>query len=261
MANEPVILVTMTEGIATITLNKPEKRNAMDGVLVANLMSVLAEIATNKNIGVIILRANGEHFCAGADIAWMQKIATAPEADNQADALQLAKLMYAIYTYPKPVIVLAHGATLGGGLGLVAACDIAIAANNASFAFSEVKIGIVPSVVSPYVIKAMGERAARYYFLTAARFGADEAHRIGFVHQVVDPQALNSVGVTIANEILKHSRSAVSEAKRLIQTVASEKVSDDLIRYTAEHLATMRTTADAREGLQAFLEKRMPTWS
>jgi methylglutaconyl-CoA hydratase len=169
--------------------------------------------------------------------------------------------MNAIYRFPKPVIALAHGATLGGGLGLVAACDIAIAANNASFTVSEVKMGIVPSVVSPYVIRAIGERAARYYFMTAARFDANEAHRIGFVHQVVDLAALDSAGVAMANDILKHSRTAVSEAKHLIQQVSGEIISEEVIHFTAGHLAAMRTTDDAREGLQAFLEKRAPIWS
>lgn len=260
MTNEHTLLISSLEGIATITLNRIEKRNAMDGHLIQQFLAALETIANDKKTGVVLLRANGEHFCAGADIGWMQQIAQASDAENLQDALLLARLLHRIYTFPKPVIVLVKGGTFGGGLGLVAACDIAIAATNASFAFSEVKIGIVPSVVSPYVIAAMGERAARYYFLTASRFGAHEAHRMSFIHQVVEPEALDSAGITLANEILQHSKSAVSEAKRLIAHVARQTIDEELIQYTAMHLADMRTKHDAKEGLRAFLEKRMPSW-
>ena len=260
MTSESVVLISASNGVHTITLNKPGKRNAMDKVFVQELLSALTEVEEDKSTGVLILRANGEHFSAGADIGWMQKIAAGSKEDNVQDALELATVMHRIYTFSKPVIVLAQGATLGGGLGLLAACDIAIAANNASFAFSEVKIGITPSVVSPYVIAAMGERAARYYFLTAARFGAHEAHRMGFIHQVVEPGELDSTGMTIANEILCNSRHAVSEVKNLMKRVAREEIDENLIQFTAEHLADMRSTPDAKEGLQSFLEKRAPVW-
>lgn len=255
-----MVLMSTQERITTITLNRLEKRNAMDGHLVQQLLSALDTTENDKQSGVIILRANGDHFCAGADIGWMQKVAQSPKAENQQDAMLLARLLYRLYTFSKPVIVLAKGVTFGGGLGIVAASDIAIAATNASFAFSEVKIGIVPSVVSPYVIAAMGERAARYYFLTAARFGAHEAHRMGFVHQVIEPEALDSAGKTLAKEILQHSQCAVSEAKRLITHVAREQIDEELIQYTANHLADMRTKQDAQEGLRAFLERRTPSW-
>lgn len=254
------ILVSQSDNIATITLDRPEKRNALDNVIVHDLVTALKKLALDKKVGVLIIKANGDHFCAGADISWMQKIAQSTTEENQQDALQLAMLMHSIHTFPKPVIVLTQGTTLGGGLGIVAACDIAIAAENASFSFSEVKIGIAPSVVSPYVIAAMGERAARYYFLTAEKFDAYEARRIGFIHQIVDLGALNNKGMSLANELLKHSPAALAETKKLVSRVAREKMSDHLIQFTAEHLATVRTQPDAKEGLKAFLEKRLPTW-
>ena len=151
-------------------------------------------------------------FVRGADIDWMQKIAQSSPEENRQDAQNLATLMQMIYHFPKPVIVLAHGATLGGGLGLLTACDIAIAANNASFGFSEVRIGLTPSVISPYVLAAIGERAARYYFLTAERFGVEEAHRLGLIHRVVDEEGLKSTGLMIAGELLKNSSIAILEA-------------------------------------------------
>jgi methylglutaconyl-CoA hydratase len=255
------IAVSVQEGIATVTLDRPEKRNAMNAALIHDLAETLKKLASEKDVRVLILNGNGEHFCAGADIDGMRKIAESSDGDNRQDARQLAMLMQMIYRFPKPVIALAHGATLGGGLGLVAAADIAIAANNASFGFSEVKIGIVPSVISPYVLAAIGERAARYYFLTAERFHATEAHRLGLVHQVVDPSALFSTALTVAGLLLKNSPAAIKEAKFLIQHVSHHELTDDLIQFTADHLAKMRKTPDAREGLQAFLDKRAPEWS
>jgi methylglutaconyl-CoA hydratase len=256
-----IILVSILDGIATVTLNRPEKRNAMDGLFVAELSDALTKIANDKSARVLIVNANGEHFCAGADIGWMQKIAQSSPEENRHDALQLAALMQMIYCFPLPVIALVHGAALGGGLGLLAACDIAIAANNASFGFSEVKMGITPSVISPYILAAIGERAARYYFLTAERFGAEEAHRLGLVHRVVAVDALPSTGLMIAQELLKNSSSALSEAKRLIQHVSRQEITDELIEFTADHLSRLRKTRHAHEGLQAFLEKRPPEWS
>jgi methylglutaconyl-CoA hydratase len=255
------ILVSILDDIATVTLNRPEKRNAMDGLFVTELSDVLNKIANNESARVLIVNANGEHFCAGADIGWMQKLAQSSSEENHQDALQLAGLMQLIYRFPIPVIALVHGATLGGGLGLLAACDIAVAANNASFGFSEVKMGITPSVISPYILAAIGERATRYYFLTAERFGAEEAHRLGLVHRIVALDALTSTGLMIAQALLKNSSSALSEAKRLIQHVSRQEITDELIQFTAGHLSQIRKTTHAQEGLQAFLEKRLPKWS
>lgn len=255
-----VVLTSVVDGIATVTLNRPGKRNAMDNIVVQELIGAIEQFREDNSVNIILINANGEHFCAGADIQWMQIAAQNAPKENVQDAMLLATLLQMIYHCPKPIIALVHGTTLGGGLGLVAACDIAIAATNSVFAFSEVKVGITPSVISPYVIAAIGERTARYYFLTAQRFNADEAHRIGLVHQSVEPEALNSVGLSLAKELLNNSPNALAEAKILIHKVTSEKLSDELIRFTAEHLAKMRTTPEGREGLSAFIEKRTPQW-
>jgi methylglutaconyl-CoA hydratase len=261
MHNSGVLLVSEIDGIATITLNRPQKRNAMDGLLIRELTDILAELAQHPKTRVLILTANGEHFCAGADISWMKKAASGANKDNLQDAEELAQLMYALRQFPKPTIALVHGATYGGGLGLIAASDIAIAASDSVFAFSEVKVGITPSVISPYIISAIGERATRYYFLTGKRFDADEAYRLGLIHEVVSPHVLMSTGLEVAKQLLNNSPSALTEVKRLIQEVAYKEISQPIIQFTAEHLAKMRMTPDAWEGLQAFLEKRKPDWS
>ena len=255
------IQVSVFDGIATITLDRPEKRNAMHGQMITALLRVLRSFADDNHVRVLLIHGNGEHFCAGADISWMQQIAAGTYSDNYDDAQLLADLMYALYSFAKPIIVLAHGATLGGGLGLVAACDIAIAAKNATFGFSEVKIGITPSTISPYVITAIGERAAHYYFLTGERFGTQEAHRIGLIHQFTEQDALLSTGLTLAKTILQNSPHALVAAKQLIRHVAKEKISAELAQKTAEHLANLRGSPDAQEGLNAFLEKRLPNWT
>lgn len=253
--------VSKDGGIAMIALNRPDKRNAMNGEMIQEMAQALTVIANDAQANVLMIHGNGEHFCAGADIVWMQTIAKAPHEDNLSDAHALAAMLYQLYTFPKPSIVLAHGATLGGGLGLVSACDMAIAARDASFGFSEVKIGIAPSTISPYVISAIGERAARYYFLTGVRFGADEARQAGLIHQVTENDALFRTGHALAQTILLNSPNALREIKHLVRRVAHEPISPEVGRMTAEHLAALRVTPEAQEGLKAFLEKRSPSWS
>lgn len=261
MVTQEIVLLAVENAIATITLNKPEKCNAIDNMMVQQLMTAFKQVRADKNASVVILQAHGEHFCAGADINWMQKIAANSLEENKQDARQLADLMNLIYVFPKPVIVLAQGSVFGGGLGLLSAADIAVVAQDANFTFSEVKLGISPSVISPYVIKAIGERAARYYFLTAARFEAAEAHQIGLVHQVVAKEALKSVGVMLANELLKFSPAALTQTKQLTQNVSAQIFSEKLIELTVQHLVDGRNSASGKEGLAAFLEKRAPRWT
>lgn len=253
------IVLSHADDIATISLNRPDKRNAMHGPLIIELLEALKILAADKT-RVLIIDGKGENFCAGGDIGWMQKIAAGSNDENYTDAQLLADLLYQLYIFPKPTIVLAHGATLGGGLGLLAAADIAIAAKNASFGLPEVKIGLTPSMISPYVIAAMGERMAHYYFLSGERFGAEEAYRIGLVHQVIEEDGLRSVGVSMAQALLQNSPHALREAKELIRNVAKQPISEGLAQKTAEHLAELRATPEAQEGLFAFLEKRKPSW-
>jgi methylglutaconyl-CoA hydratase len=255
------IQLAHVDQIATLTLNRAEKRNALNAAFIQEISQALTQLLHQETVRVLIIKANGESFCAGADIAWMQKMTTASQTENEEDAQLLADLLYQLYTFPKPVIVLAQGITMGGGLGLLAVADIAIATKNAVFAFSEVKIGITPSMISPYVIAAIGARAAHYYFLTGERFSAEEAHRIGLVHRVTPSDALMSAGLSIADVLLQNSPAAVTAAKKLIHSISHEKINEELAQKTAEHLADRRASYDAKEGLQAFLEKRIPHWT
>lgn len=261
MMKESVISVTSADpGIVTIILDRPEKRNALNTEVIQEFIHCLKKIATDRDTRVVMIAGNGAHFCAGADIAHMQQIAQASREENIVDAKQLALLLQMLYTFPKPTIALAHGATMGGGLGILACCDIAIAANNSNFCFSEVKIGLTPSVISPYIVSAIGERATRYYFLTAEKFTAKDAQRIGLVQHIVADDQLIHFGTALAKEIVKNSPHALAEAKNLISIIAGEKISKELVSFTAEHLAGVRATEDAQEGLRAFLEKREPIW-
>lgn len=255
------ILIARENGIATVTLNRPDKRNAMNGKMVKEIFHMLELLRVDNQVRVVIIKGNGEHFCAGADIGWMQHMASESYEANYDDAQALADLMYQLYSFPKPTIVLAHGATLGGGLGLLAACDIAIVGESASFGFSEVKIGITPSIISPYVITAIGERAAHYYFLTGERFDAAEAYRIRLAQRVVEDSKLVETGTDLANKLLHNSPHALTAAKQLIRHVAREKISSELAQKTAEHLSNLRATPEAQEGLRAFMEKRTPQWN
>lgn len=252
--------VSTSNGMTTLALNRPEKRNAMNKHMVEAILHAI-QTASHDETRVLLIYGKGEHFCAGADINWMKEIASSSHDENYADAQMLADLMYQVYLFPKPTIVLAQGATLGGGLGLISACDIAIAASNASFGFSEVKIGLAPSTISPYVIAAIGERAAHYYFLTGERFGAEQAQQMGLVHQLTDDEALQSTGLALANTLLLNSPQALKATKQLIRSVSKEKISPELAQKTAEHLANLRSSPEAQEGLRAFIEKRVPKWA
>jgi len=253
------ITVSENNGFTILTLNRPDKRNAMHGPMIMECRQALSSIAKTDS-RVLIIHGNGENFCAGGDIAWMQKIASGSTDENYNDAQQLADLLFEIYQFPKPVIVLAHGTTLGGGLGLLAAADIAIAAGDAKFGLPEVKIGLTPSMISPYVIAAIGERMAHYYFLTGETFGAQEGKRLGLIHLVPETESLMNTGLTVASSLLENSPQALRSAKQLIRTVSQQKITKDLAGLTAEHLAELRQTKEAQEGLLAFVEKRKPKW-
>lgn len=254
------VKLTQENGIGILTLNRPDKRNAMHGSMIEEILKGLHLLAQDDSVRLVIVNGNGENFCAGGDIAWMQKMALAGDQENVEDATLLADMVYQLYVFPKPTIALVHGATMGGGMGLVSACDIAIAASNSSFSLSEVKIGITPSVISPYVVAAIGERYAHYYFLTGERFDAETARKINLVHQVVETTELMNTGLALANNMLKNSPNAMFEAKFLLKHVAKKEISEELVHETAAHLADMRRTDEAQEGLKAFVEKRTPVW-
>lgn len=255
------ILVTREKGLGILTFNRPDKRNAMHGDMLKEISAAMHEFERDEGVSVVMMNGNGEHFCAGADINWMKTVGTFSHEENLQDAEVLANLLKQIYEFPKPTIALAHGAVLGGGLGILSVCDIALAAKSTSYAFPEVKIGIAPSTISPYVIAAIGARAAHYYFLTGVRFDAAEAHRIGLVHQVTEDAALYQTGHALAQTLLQNAPRALAAVKQLIHRVASEKISSELSKMTARHLADLRMSDEAQEGLKAFLEKRAPVWN
>jgi len=245
---------------ATVTLNRPEVRNAFNETTIAEITQVFRELGDDADLRAIVLAANGSAFCAGADLNWMKKMAGYTHAENHADALQLAEMLRTIYLCPKPVVAKVQGDCYAGGMGLVAACDIIVAADEVNFCLSEVKLGLIPATISPYVIKAMGENASRRYFLTAERFGAREALRIGFAHDVVAADALDFKVGEIVKVLVNNSPNAVREAKVLVREVAGQTVNDALLADTAERIAQIRASEQGREGVASFLEKRKPSW-
>jgi methylglutaconyl-CoA hydratase len=246
--------------LATVTLNRPDVRNAFNETTIAELALAFDELGRRDEVRAIVLAANGAAFCAGADLNWMKKMAGYSDAENLEDATRLADMLRTIYLCPKPVIAKVQGDCYAGGMGLVAACDIAVAVEDANFCLSEVKLGLIPATISPYVIKAMGENAARRYFVTAERFSAREAHRIGFVHELVQGAELDEKVAAIAKALVTNSPNAVAEAKKLVRDIAGKDVTDALLLDSAERIAKIRASLEGREGVASFLEKRKPTW-
>jgi methylglutaconyl-CoA hydratase len=258
----PTILTDIdNRGIAKVTLNRPEIHNAFDDLLITGLTAVFRQLADDESVRVVILSGSGKSFSAGADLNWMQRMAGYSREENLADANALAELLWIMNSLPKPLIGLVQGAAYGGGVGLVACCDIAIGTERASFCLSEVKLGLIPAVISPYVVAAIGARAARRYFLTAEVMNAAEAHRIGLLHEVAaDEAALFKRGGALAQILLENGPAAVTAAKDLIAAVANRSIDRSLITYTASRIADQRASGEGREGLAAFLEKRAPSW-
>lgn len=256
-----MLLKSIKQNIATLTLNRPEIHNAFDNQLIQQLTTELENIDKDPNIRVLILAANGKSFCAGADLNWMQKIANYSREENLKDSLALAHLMQTLNNLSKPTIALIQGAAFGGGVGLIACCDIAVASPEANFCLSEVKIGLIPAVISPYVITAIGERAARRYFLTAEKFDIEEAICLGLIHKVASANQLQKTGEEIAQLILNNSPHAVTMTKKLIADVTKKPIDANLIKLTAEYIADIRVSTEGQEGLKAYLEKRKPSWT
>ena len=246
--------------VARIWLNRPELRNAFDEVAIHELSEAFSQAGAASEVRVIVLGANGPAFCAGANLNWMRRAAEFTHEQNLADAGGLAEMLRTIHESPKPVIARVQGDTYAGGMGLVAACDVAVSVDTAWYCLSEVKIGLIPATISPYVIRAMGARAAHRYFLTAERFSAAEALRIGFVHEVVTAEALDAKVAEIANAFTGASPAAVRACKQLIADVAGRQIDDALIAKTVQGIADIRASEEGREGVQAFLQKRKPSW-
>ena len=253
--------IVVSQGLATVTLNRPDVRNAFNEDVIAELTQAFTRLGQQADVRCIVLAANGPAFCAGADLNWMRRIAGYSHAENLADAAQLAEMLRVIHTCPKPTVARVQGDVYAGGMGLVAACDMAVSVDTAHFCLSEVKLGLIPATISPYVIRAMGTRAAHRYFLTAERFNAAEALRIGFVHEVVAAEALDAKVTQITSALLAASPNAVTTCKRLVRDVAGQEISLELVAMTVQAIADSRTSLHGREGVQAFLEKRKPSWT
>jgi len=245
---------------ATITLSRPEVRNAFNDDVIAELTQAFTQLGQDSQVRAIVLAAEGPAFCAGADLNWMRRMADYTHAENLADAAQLAEMLRVIYTCPKPTVARIQGDVYAGGMGLVAACDMAVSVDTANYCLSEVKLGLYPATISPYVIRAMGPRAAHRYFLTAERFDALEALRIGFVHAVVSADQLDAQVNTMLQALISASPNAVKQCKALLHDVAGQDITATLIAHTVQGIASIRASTEGKEGVQSFLQKRKPAW-
>jgi methylglutaconyl-CoA hydratase len=248
-------------GVATVTLNRPDMRNAFNNEVIAELAGAFVELGERPEVRCIVLAANGSAFCAGADLNWMKSMAGYSYEENLDDARALANMLRVLYKCPKPTIARVQGDVYAGGMGLVAACDIAIAVDTAQFCLSEVKLGLIPATISPYVMRAMGSRASHRYFLTAERFSAAEAHRIGFVHEVAKADALDAKVGEIAQSLVAAGPAALKACKDLVHDVGGREIDHVLVERTVKGIADIRVSDEGREGIQSFLGKRKPSWN
>jgi len=258
--NYQALDVRVDSGVATVWMNRPERHNAFDDTLIVELQAAFSVLDDDAATRVIVLAGHGKSFSAGADLNWMRRAAAYGLEENLRDARALAAMLRTIDRTRKPTVARVHGAALGGGTGLACACNIAIASTDASFATTEVKFGIVPATIGPYVVRAIGERMASRYFLTAERFDAHEARRIGMVHEVCAPEALDERVRAVTQSLLAGGPNAQAAAKLLLRTITHRTIDDALIEDTARCIAELRATPEAKEGVGAFLDKRDPGW-
>lgn len=260
MSDQQVLFDISEAGLATITLNRPDVHNAFNDDVIGRLIAAIDTCHNHDDVRVVLLQSTGKNFSAGADLNWMKSMAALNHEENKKDAAQLAALMEKLYRLDKPVVTRVQGKSFGGALGLIACSDIVVAADNASFCLSEVKIGLVPAVISPYVVKAMGQRMAARYFLTAETFSAQQALDFGVVHEICPDNALDETTQQIINKLLNNGPNAVVKAKALVQYVAENQIDSVTIHHTTDLIADIRVSPEGQEGLGAFLEKRKPNW-
>jgi len=259
---EQLLITTIDDnGVARLTMNRPELRNAFNGCLIEALCEAMGRLGANPDIRAIVLTGAGQAFSAGADLNMMKEVANYSASENKDDARRLAHMLSAIYHLPKPTIALVNGPAMGGGLGLIAACDIAIGADNAFFALSEVRLGLIPAVISPFVLQAIGARQAGRYFMTGERFDAATAKKIGLLHLTAPAGQLESALDQMLGQLLACGPDSQREAKELIRAVAGRTVDDGVMNDTAERIARLRASKEGGEGVTAFLEKRKPGWT
>ncbi|UAA40253.1 enoyl-CoA hydratase/isomerase family protein [Paraneptunicella aestuarii] len=258
--SESVLLSVDERGVATVTLNKPEKHNAFDDVLIAELTETFKKVGSDDSIRAMILASNGKSFCAGADLNWMRRMAEYGYEENLKDANALADMLWELNFMPKPTIARVQGAAFGGAVGLIACCDVAIGSKMSKFCLSEVKLGLIPATISPYVVEAIGARIARRYFTSAEVFSARRARRIGLLSEAVTEEELDSTIDDILGNILKNGPAAVAQAKQLVFDVAHRPIDKALAEETSKRIANIRVSEEGQEGLHAFLQKRSPNW-
>ena len=258
--NYETIEIESREGIAVLWLNRPEVRNAFNETMIAELSAAFGQLESDSAVRGVVLAGRGKVFCAGADLNWMKRMGEMDFAGNRKDAMAFGVMLNRLHAIKKPTLARVHGAAFAGGMGLIAACDMAVASTETEFSVSEVRLGLTPATISPYVLAAMGERAARRYFLTAERFSAAEAHRIGFVQELAPPAQLDATVKVILDELLKGAPGAHAVTKDLIDAVARRPITSELMADMAERIAGARASAEGKEGVRAFLEKRPPAW-
>jgi methylglutaconyl-CoA hydratase len=241
--------------IVRVTLNRPEVRNAFNEGLIAELQDIFTKLGSDERCRVIVLQANGKSFCAGADLNWMKSMANFTKEENVADSRKMAVMLNTIYACPKPVIAKVQGDAYAGGVGLASVCDILIASNQVRFCISEAKLGLLPATIAPYVIRALGEQASRRYFVTAEIFTASQAKEIGFVHELVDPDALDSKVDEVCQAILSNGPMAVMACKKIVRDISQQAITPALLEDTVERIASIRTSDEAQVRMKAFLEK------
>lgn len=254
------VVVSNQPPVTKISMNRPSLHNAFNDQMIAELTSAFKAAAADDRCRVVILQSEGKHFSAGADLNWMRSMATLTREQNREDAMRLADLMHTVYSLPKIVVAKVKGASYGGALGLISACDIAFADSTATFCLSEVKIGLAPAVISPYVIQAMGLRNARRYMLSAEVFDAHAAQSVGVVHDVCAPTVLDEMVMNFADKVSQNGPNAVRHCKQLIQSIAYEAIGDRTNILTTDVIAELRVSEEGQEGLSAFLHKRSPAW-
>ncbi|NMH58732.1 enoyl-CoA hydratase/isomerase family protein [Alteromonas ponticola] len=257
---QPILYRVDERGVAFVTLNKPAKHNAFDDHMIALLTDTFKQAGADNKVRAVVLEAKGKSFSAGADLSWMQRMAGYSHAENEQDAMALATMLHTLHTLPKTTIARVQGAAFGGAVGLVACCDIAIGSKLSKFCLSEVKIGLIPATISPYVIEAMGERICRRYFQTAEVFSAQRARRLGLLSEAVTEEELDVTIDQLIDQIVKNGPDAVAQAKQLIREVANQPVTAELMQRTSKMIADIRVSEEGQEGLHAFLEKRPAKW-
>jgi methylglutaconyl-CoA hydratase len=246
--------------VVEVYLNRPDVRNAFNDGVIAELTQAFTQLGADPTLRAIVLGGHGKSFCAGADLSWMRAMAGYDWERNRADAQALADMLWTIYSCPLPVVGRIHGDCYAGGVGLAAVCDVLIAADGMQFCLSEARLGLLPATIGPYVVRALGEQASRRYFATAERFPAARAHQLGFVHEVVAADALDAKVGEIVATLVANGPAAVKACKRLVQEIAGRPIDDALRADTARRIADIRASAEGKEGVQSFLDKRTPAW-